>query len=62
MQEGELKPLDWVCAGQSFFMMEVCAVITLAYLVFIESNLGVVLFRPIYKPISVYLDMIHESI
>lgn len=60
--EGTLEPLDWECAGSSIFWIQVMMVVCVVFIVLVENNVFIILFRPYYKPVQTLLDLIHGSI
>ncbi len=56
-----LQALDWECAGQSLFMIQLAFGICTVLIVLVENNIFTLGFRPLLKPIKTHLEMIHLS-
>jgi hypothetical protein len=62
LEEGELEPMDWECAGKSVFWIQVMMAVCVLFIILVENNVFIILFRPYYKPVQTLLDLIHGSI
>jgi hypothetical protein len=62
MKKNSLHPLDFECAGEALYMIQYATVCLLVLIILIEINIFTIVFHPIYKPILVYLEMIHSSV
>ena len=61
LPKNSLEPLDWECAGENVYMIQLICVISLLVTAAIENNVIKVGLRPMLRPIQVHLEMLHES-
>lgn len=61
-KKGSIEPYDWICAGESLYMIQMGLLFCLAWLIIGEIHILEDFLRPVTRPLYSYLYMIDSTL